>query len=109
MSMAKKKRLKRPGKIENVLSKVRAAVQSGAYLDLTHAQFRSSERNITRPEYEEVLRNGRHEKSKDEYKEQFQAWNYSIRGKTVDERELRVVVSFDSNGMLIITVIDLEL
>ena len=29
--------------------------------------------------------------------------------KTIDERELRVIISFDSEGLLIITVIDLEI
>lgn len=53
--------------------------------------------------------NGHHEKSKDEYKPEHKCWNYSIRGKTVSERELRVAVSLDKvSGLLIITVIDLD-
>ncbi len=59
-------------------------------------------------EYEYVLKTGWHEKAKDQYDVQNKAWNYAIRGKTVDTRELRVVVSFDEEGLLIITVIDLE-
>jgi len=53
-------------------------------------------------------KSGWHEKRKDAYSEVFKSWNYAIRGKTIDERELRVVVSFDEDGLLIITVIDLE-
>ena len=107
--MSKKRRPKRPGKISNVLSLVRKAVLSGNYIDMVHAEIRKHERDITRPGYEYVLRTGWHEKSKDEYKEEYKAWNYSIRGKTVDGRDLRVVISFDENGMLIITVIDLDI
>ena len=76
---------------------------------MTHAVVRGVERNITRMEYEYVLLNGFHEKSKDEYKEQYKSWNYAIRGKTIDKRNLRVAVSFDENDLLIITVIDLDM
>ena len=48
------------------------------------------------------------EKRKDKFDEAYNSWNYSVRGKTVDLRELRVIVSFDDSGMLIITAIDLE-
>jgi hypothetical protein len=65
-------------------------------------------RQITRPEYEYVLINGYHEKKKDDYKEKYKAWNYAIRGKTIDKRSIRVVVSFDENDLLVITVIDLD-
>ena len=76
---------------------------------MTHAQERQTERNITRNEYEYILvKSGWHEKRKDKYDQDYQAWNYAIRGKTIDERELRIIASFDDDGMLIITVIDLE-
>jgi phage terminase large subunit-like protein len=77
-------------------------------LDTRHATERQEERSITRPELLKVLRTGFHEKKKDQFKEEYQAWNYAIRGKTVDERNLRVIVSFDLNGMLIISAIDLD-
>ena len=35
----------------------------------------------------------------------YQGWNYSIRGKATDKRNLRVVISFDESGLLIITVV----
>ena len=49
-----------------------------------------------------------HDKNKDKFVEEFNAWNYSIKGKTIDKRELRVIVSFDEAGMLIITAIELR-
>ena len=100
--------MKRPSKIPNVLEVIRKSITNGNFYDVSHAEGRKEERNITRPEYLYVLKHGYHEPKKDEYKEEFKAWNYSIRGKTVDGRELRVVVSFDDNFMLIITVINLE-
>ena len=101
--------IKRPSKIPNVLGVIRKAIEVGNFVDVVHAEDRKLERNITRPEYLYVLNHGYHEPKKDEYKEEFKAWNYAIRGKTIDARELRVVVSFDENNMLIITVIDLEI
>jgi len=58
-------------------------------------------------EVKQVLKYGHHEKRKDEFKEEHSAWIYSIRGKTMDQRNLRIAVSFDKNNMLVITVIDL--
>ena len=63
---------------------------------------------ISRPEILYVLKSGRHEKSKDQYQDRYKAWNYAIRGKTIDKRDVRVIVSFDENNMLIITAIELE-
>lgn len=95
-------------KILNVLERVRNCVEHGLYLDTRHATDRRFERRITRPEILYVLKNGRNEKSKDQYQDRYKAWNYAIRGKTIDKRDVRVIVSFDENNMLIITAIELE-
>ena len=56
-----------------------------------------------------VLNTGRHEKSKDSFDENYNAWNYAIRGETLEGNELRVIASFDSeSGLLIITAFYLE-
>ena len=100
---------KRLKKIENLLERVRSCINSGAYRDTFHAIERKAERNITLPEIIHVLRSGRHEKSKDHFEEAFNAWNYAIRGKTIDGLELRVIVSFDEErDLLIITAFYLE-
>lgn len=52
-------------KTPNLLVKVRHCIEQGLYLDTRHSTDRQSERNITRPEILYVLKNGRHEKSKD--------------------------------------------
>ena len=46
---------KRPPKLENLLQKIREAIEVGNYYDVTHALERQTERNITRNEYEYVL------------------------------------------------------
>lgn len=86
----------------------REHIEAGKYLDTRHAFDRKAERQITLLEVLYVLRHGYHEKRKDEFKEEHDAWNYAMRGKTVDGRELRVCVAFDPSGMLIITTIDLD-
>ena len=95
-------------KLPDLLAVVSRRAEQGNYVILRHARERGIQRNITEPEWLYVLRNGWHEKRKDQYDEAHQAWSYSIRGKTLDERELRVIVSFDDDPqMLIITLIDL--
>ena len=97
----------RPPKISNLLESIRKCLDQGKYLDTRHAFQRQTEREITRPEVQHVLRIGFHEAKKDRFDGDFKAWNYAIQGMTVDRRKLRVVVSFDVNNMLIITAIDL--
>ena len=97
---------KRPPKFANLLERVRRALDAGTYTDVVHAQQRQAERAITRPEYVYVLKHGFHESKKDKFEELYGTWNYAIRGKTLDKRDLRVIVSFDDDGMLIITTIE---
>lgn len=109
MSAKKRPKKKRPSKRTDLINDVKEAARDGRYLDLTkHATERSEERSIIRTEYEFVLKTGWHEKAKDRYDERYKAWNYAIRGKTVDKRSLRVIVSFDEDNLMVITVIDLE-
>ncbi len=99
---------KRPLKLTNLPEKVRCCIRRGAYLDTYHSSLRQTQRGISRPEILFVLLNGWHEKSRDRFDEYSWNWTYAIRGKTVDARELRIIVSFDDDGMLIITAIELN-
>jgi hypothetical protein len=99
---------KRPDKLPALMAAVHAAIVQGRYLYSNHALERQQQREITRPEVLQVLNGGHHEKAKDTYAEAFKAWSYAVRGKTLDGRELRIAVSFDDNGLLIITAIDLN-
>ena len=109
MNVTGRQRKKHPPKHRDVLCKIQSCLESGRYLDTRHASKRRVERVISLPEVLHVLRNGFHEKRKDKYEEIYKAWSYSIRGKTVDNRRLRIVVSFEGEtGMLIITAVDLD-
>jgi len=100
--------MKAPPKLDRLLERIREALDTGRFLDTVHTTQRQAERQITRPEMLYVLRHGWHEKRKDVFDTQYQAWHYAIRGKTVDGRPLRVVVSFEADTqMLIITAIAL--
>jgi len=96
-------------KLPNLIGRVRGCVEKGNFLDTYHSSLRQEQRKITRREILYVLKVGWHEKSKDYYDESYDAWNYSIRGQTLDWRRLRVIVSFDDDEMLIISAIDLDL
>lgn len=95
-------------KSRHLISIVRRRLAAGHYFDTRHATQRQKERGILRPEVLYVLQRGHHERRKDRYEKRFQAWNYAIRGKTGDKKELRVIVSFDKNNMLVITAIDMR-
>jgi len=99
--------IKRPSKHANLILLVRSCVASGHYVDTYHAERRSGERRINRLEIEYVLKTGWHEVAKDKFDSHYKAWNYSLRGKTLDELEVRVIISFDKLQMLVVTVIRL--
>ena len=99
--------VRRKLKIPNLLEVIRDHLGRGHYLDTRHALQRQTRRKILRTEILYILRHGFHEKRKDHYEQNIQSWNYAIRGKTPDKRELRIIVSFEQINMLIITAIDL--
>ncbi len=71
-----------------------------------HAISRQKLRSLKLPDIVEVLRNGFHEKDKTLFSNKFQTWNYAIRGKAVDGGDVRVIVAFEKD-MIIITAIRL--
>lgn len=91
----------------DVIQSIKDCLDQDRFVDTRHSSQRQDERKITRLEVIYVLRHGHHEKRKDKWEELHQAWNYAIRGKTFEKRDLRVVVSFDNNGMLIISTISI--
>ncbi len=97
-----------PDKYPDVISLVRKCLLDGRFLDTRHAKERQTERSITRYEIVHVLESGFHEKRKDQFKKEFGTWNYAIRGKTLERKDLRIVVSFDQEtSLLIITAIEI--
>lgn len=91
----------------DLLKKVRDHVQNGTYVLVKHAIERQTERSIKLPDVLRVLEYGRHEREKDSFDLKNQKWKYSIRGKTINGIELRVIVAFQDE-MVIITVMRVE-
>lgn len=70
-----------------------------------HALDRQQQRAITTVAVLHILKNGYEEKRKTYFDDEKNTWKYAIRGKTLrEELDIRIIVSFDENGMLIITV-----
>lgn len=100
---------KRPEKIPSVLKRVRDCIETGRYRETAHASYRKYQRKIVLPDILDVLYNGRHEKRKDQYDEEHGAWNYAVRGKTVIDDDMQVIVSFDKvRDLIIITAFYIE-
>jgi len=95
-------------KISDLLHKVKECIEQGKYRFSQHALERKDERFVSLPDVIEVLLKGYQEKSKDTWDERYKEWNYSIRGKTLDQEPCRIIVSINKIGLLIITVIRLE-
>ena len=100
--------MSRPTKAKNIETQVRLAVDSGRLLYSGHSIQRMKERGIIKPEVEFILTNGHHESRKDQFNEEHNSWDYAFKGKTVDDRQLRIVVAFVEPSFLIVTVIDLN-
>lgn len=103
--MAKRKQSPaRPKKIDDLMDKVHSALKSGLYRDTRHSKDQKYERDITLSEIIEIFENGFHESNKDEFREDFQDWNYAIRGTTFEGRDLRVPIYFEEDLIMIVTV-----
>jgi hypothetical protein len=97
----------RPLKHPELMQAIHAAIKSGAYRFTEHTLRRLQERDVNKPELIEILLQGWHESAKDMLLEPLKAWNYAIRGKTLEGREIRVIVALQPI-LLVITVIDLN-
>lgn len=83
---------------------------NGNYFFLAHAKERLKDRNVTDIDVLDILedknnRKRRRNKSKDVYMPGYQDWNYCIEGNDLDGKKIRVIISFNEDLMLVITVI----
>ena len=99
--------MKRPPKLENVLAKAKSGIEKGKYVATFHAECRQFERDITLLDALHVIKAGFREPKHDQYKDEYKAWNYAVRGDSLQSDPVRVIISFDDDEMLIITVINL--
>lgn len=98
--------MKRPPQSDKLFQKILDCLDMGRYRQSKHALERELERKISLPDVY-VLKKGYHEKRKTSFDEAFQTWKYAIRGKTIDDIDIRIIISFDETGMMIITVMHL--
>lgn len=87
------------------------ALENIDYYFSDHGEKRSkSRRKVGDLEVIKILKSDerRHEAAKDKYEERNADWNYHIRGKNCDDERIRIALSFDEDGMVIITVINLD-
>lgn len=83
-------------------------ISQGNYIFLAHAEKRLKDRFITDIDVLDVLENKSNRKrnnSKETYTAGHQDWNYCIEGYDLDGRKIRIIISFDNELMLVITVI----
>lgn len=103
----------RPQKLatEELFKEIKKSLRSAKYFFTEHAEKRSKNRkNVNQLQVIKILKSEAkfHEKKKDKIDEIHNEWNYSIRGRTIDSEEVRIILSFDEDNMLIITVINLN-
>lgn len=97
---------------------IEESIKAVKYLLLSHANQRARERAILDIDVISILlndknRNRKRNKKKDSYEEGQLDWKYCIEGNELDDQsetpkgKLRIIVTFDLNLMLIITLIRL--
>jgi hypothetical protein len=89
---------------------IEQAIDNKNYVFTQHGEIRSKQRkNVNHEQVIRILKDKykKHDAARDYYQKGQLDWNYHIQGKTVDNQPVRIVLSFDENWMLIITVIDL--
>lgn len=86
---------------------IKTSLESGHYIILPHARLRCKERRVLPRDIEFVLAKGHRIKSRDKFDTSYGSWSYVFEGKTIDERDLRVVIILDEK-LKIVTVVILE-
>lgn len=78
------------------------------FIDKANTLLREDYKEQSIPDVLYVLKHGYHEKRKTSFDEKFQTWKYAVRGKTLDDIDIRVIIAFDDTGIMIITVMQVE-
>lgn len=106
------KKSTRPPKENDVLKKMQGLHNAGKLRIHPHANQRMGERNVIYYEVLQALSKAIHQASKDRFSEEHQTWEYSMEGKTIDSKKLRIGIAFESDHrtgdrVLVVTVIDI--
>jgi hypothetical protein len=94
-------------------SLVESKIQNTEYVFSLHARKRQHDRAITDIDVLDILenksrRNRKRNKKKDEYRSDKSDWNYCIEGVDLNKNKIRIIISFNNNLMLMITVIRID-
>ena len=90
-------------KTGELLRKVKDHIQRGTYIVSAHAFKRQNQRFVDLEDVLYVLKTGRRDENKDLYDVKWQMWKYAICGLTTDRINLRIIIAFEDE-MVIITV-----
>jgi hypothetical protein len=94
---------------KKLLEAIRQLISLNRIRSSRHFQEREKQRKIFLWEALHALQQGFHDEQRDEWDHKYQVWKYAIIGRTLDGRQLRVVVSIlVDEGLLLITVYDLN-
>lgn len=95
----------------NISERIAKAFQQDSVRFSVHALKRIKERlspiGLDELDVFRILKKGKRESEKDKWDSEYQEWTYAIQGKTLDGNLLRVCISFKSNGLIIVTVIEI--
>ena len=72
------------GWVKDLLGEIRKHIKARKYRITNHAQERQEKHQLTLPNLLFILSTGFHEEKKTLFCNEFQAWKYAIRGKTID-------------------------
>lgn len=95
-----------PNQIVNLFEKIERCLDRQKYTQTRHALQRQKEREIDLQDAIYVLKTGRHERRKTIFDNINNTWKYAIRGKTIDNVDLRIIIAFDKEEMIIITMME---
>ena len=109
--MVKKKSVVKPTKKtdKDFYELLTSKIQSCDYVFKKHAKQRQKDRTITDVEVLDILEGKivfkrRRNKSKDKYEEGREDWNYCVEGQNLDNKKIRIIISFEEGFLPIITV-----
>ncbi len=112
--------VKKPSKKtdQELFTLIEQNIKEKNYIFVKHAKERQQQRNISDLDVLNILKNKpgsdrKRNKSKDSYEsshvhEKQQDWKYCIEGKDIDEKRVRIILTFTDDQMPIITVINLS-
>lgn len=108
-SQIKKPKKKTDGELYHLLE---TKIVDLEYIILEHAKHRLKDRSIIEIEVLDILegkegRKRKRNKIKDKYDDGRQDWNYCIEGYNLDDLKIRIIISFEDDYLLVITVIDI--